>query len=84
MAVNPTTPRNSAPEGMLTITPSDSTLLSGLQYIYIGVSGDVALKGYNDATATVFKAVPQGSLLPFGAGYVMSTNTTATNIAAFY
>ena len=82
MAYNPVTSRASPPESFPSITPSDTTLLSGLQYLYVGVSGDVALKGFNDAAATVFKAVPQGSYIPFGAGYVMATNTTATNISA--
>lgn len=82
MSYNPVSSRLTPPESALAITPNDTTLLDGLQYLYIGVSGDVALKGYNDTAAVVFKAVPQGSFIPFGAGYVMATNTTATNIAA--
>lgn len=82
MAIIATASSTAPPQAFSAVTPSDTVLLSGQQYLYIGVIGDVAIKGPNDTVATVFKAVPQGTYMPFGSGYVMATNTTATNIAA--
>jgi len=47
--------------------------------LYIGVTGDVAIKGAGGVAVT-FKAVPAGTILPVITNRVMATNTTATNI----
>ena len=51
----------------------------GYSGLYIGVTGDVAIKGIGGVAVT-FKAVPAGTILPIGVNRVMATNTTATNI----
>jgi len=63
------------------VTPSDTTLLSGLQWLYVGGTGDVVIKGLNDSAAATLKAVPVGGWIPFAGGYVMAA-TTATLIVA--
>ncbi len=64
------------------VTPSDTTVLSGVRGLYVGVTGDVAVLAAGDAAAQTFKAVPAGTILPVEAAKVMATNTTATNILA--
>lgn len=66
------------------VTPSDSTLLSGVRSLYVGTSGDVAVKFPGNATAVVFSNVPDGAVLPVQVVQVMSTSTTASNIVALY
>lgn len=59
-----------------TITPNDSTVLSGMRALYVGGTGDVvATIGGTDVT---FKAVPVGTLLPIIATKIKATGTTAT------
>lgn len=68
-----------APVTFQTCTPSDSVLLGGFQFLRIGAAGNVALKGVNDSVSTVIP-VAAGEYVPFGAGYVMATGTTATTL----
>ena len=48
--------------------------------LYVGVGGDVVLKGMDNGTSVTFKNVPTGALLPVSTSKVLSTGTTATNI----
>ena len=66
------------------VSPSDSTVLSGVRGLYVGGAGNVALKTKASDTAVTFTGVLAGSILPVRATQVMSTNTTATNIVALY
>jgi hypothetical protein len=65
----------------LAVTPSD-TAENNCHGLYIGVGGDVAVKGVG-GTAVTFKNVPAGTILPILVTKVMATNTTATNILGF-
>lgn len=67
--------------GAFAVTKSDSTTLSGVRGLYIGVSGDVAIMPKGSGTAVTFKSVPVG-VLPVQCSKVMSTGTTATDIVA--
>lgn len=67
--------------GAVAVVPSDSTELSGVRALYIGVSGDVAVVTKGKTTAVTFKSVPIG-ILPVQCYKVLSTGTTATNIVA--
>ncbi|MBX5143227.1 hypothetical protein HJB79_31455 [Rhizobium lentis] len=64
------------------VTPNDSTVV-GARSLYIGTTGNVALKADANATAVTFTNVPVG-FMPVGAYIVMSTNTTASGIVALY
>lgn len=67
-----------------TITKSDTTLVN-CRAIYVGGTGDVAVKsGTPGAAAVTFSAVPVGTVLQIALdrGFVMSTNTTATLLLA--
>lgn len=67
------------------VTKSDSTILpDGVRALWIGGAGDVAVIMSGDTTAVTLVGVPAGTLLPVQVVKVMSTNTTATNIAALY
>lgn len=55
-----------------------------IEALYVGVTGDVALVGQDQAAAAVFKAVPAGTVLWVSPYKVMATGTTATNILALY
>jgi len=68
----------------IAVTKSDSTVLPVTAALYVGGTGDVAVKmGRADApVAVVFKAVPAGVILPIAVFMVMSTSTTATDIVA--
>jgi len=61
------------------ITKSDATVFTSVtRALYIGTSGDVAVKMKGGTTLT-FVAVPVG-ILPIRAEQVLSTGTTAANI----
>lgn len=66
------------------VTPSNSTRLEGVRALYIGGAGNVAIKSPGNPTAVTFNGATAGSILPVQVEYVMSTNTTATNIVALY
>ena len=83
---------------VIAVTPSDTkdvTNASGdnasvyAKALWIGVTGDVAIvaagdtSNTNQGTAVTHKAVPVG-IFPVQVRRVMSTNTTATNIVAWY
>ncbi|HSI42270.1 MAG TPA: hypothetical protein VLA00_17125 [Xanthobacteraceae bacterium] len=63
------------------VTPSDSAIIAS-RALYVGGSGDVAVvtAAGNDV---VFKAVPDGAILPIRVRKVKSTGTTATFIVSF-
>ena len=64
------------------VTPSDSTVLTGVRALWIGGAGTVSVIAADD-TSAVSLTVPAGTLLPIFAKKVMAA-TTATGIVAFY
>lgn len=68
------------PGNAVAITKSDSTVVEFFG-IYVGVTGDVVIRGRN-ATTVTFKAVPAGVILPVYANRVMAA-TTATDLVGF-
>lgn len=67
------------------VTKSDSTALDGgVRGLYVGGAGNVAVKFPGNDTAVTFTGVTAGSILPIQVTFVMSTNTTATDIVALY
>lgn len=69
------------PTDAVAVTPSD-TAPTALVGLYVGTTGDLALKG-RSGTAVTFKSVPAGAIIPMQVLAVMSTNTTASNIVGF-
>lgn len=69
--------------GAAAVTPSDSTVLNA-DYLYIGVTGDVAVMPRDRSTAVTYKAFPAGQFLYLKVAKVMSTGTTATDIVAHF
>lgn len=80
-AGNPISARPSPPESFQAVTPSDSTLLAGFQWLRVGVAGNLVVQGPNDASSVTI-AVGAAEYVPFAAGYVKAA-TTATGIVAF-
>ncbi len=80
--------KTSPGEVFVAVTASDSTNLpsGSCRGIYVGVAGDVALYGADDAvgTSVVFKNLVAGVVHPLAARRVLSTGTTATDIVAVY
>lgn len=68
--------------GASAVTPADATVLATARALYIGVTGDVAVRTAQGQTVT-FKAAPVG-VLPVQVDKILSTGTTATNILALY
>jgi hypothetical protein len=64
------------------VTKSDATILEKTRALYIGGTGDVAVR-MADGSAVTFSAVPVG-ILPIQVDQVKSTGTTATLILALY
>lgn len=65
-------------------TPSDSTDLTGSLGLYVGGTGNVAVRTLNGAGTTVtFTAIPAGSFIPGNFTRVMAA-TTATSILVAY
>lgn len=65
------------------VTPSDSTVVN-CRALYVGTTGNVAIMAFGDTVAVTLNSVPAGALLPIACGKVMSTNTTASNIVAWF
>jgi hypothetical protein len=68
------------------VVPSDAVpLTSPVRWIYVGVTGDVAIMGLGDTAGTVLKAVPAGWMkMPAPVAFIMATGTTATNMAVSF
>lgn len=70
---------------LVSVTASDSTDLTGARAVYVGGTGDVALRAIGSGeSAVTFTAVPVGTIIPVRIDRVMATNTTATAIVAIY
>jgi len=52
--------------------------------LYVGVGGDIVMRGMDDTTNKTWKNVPDGAILPFRASLIVASGTTATNILALY
>jgi len=76
---NATIPAHSA----VAITPSDSTSIPVTRAIYVGVTGNIAVKMAEDENTLTFANVPVG-ILPIQVSQVLSTGTTATTMIALY
>lgn len=80
----PTNPGALFPAFKLTaVTPSNTTVLTGVRALWIGGAGTVSIVAVND-TDPVSLTVPAGTLLPVFAKQVRLTGTSATGIVAFY
>lgn len=66
----------------VSVTKSDATILQTFRALYIGTTGDVAVRMASGASIT-FKTVPVGVLSVQG-DQVLSTGTTAAEIIALY
>lgn len=67
--------------GSVTITKSDVTVLEPpARAIYVGGTGDVAVRMSGDQTTPIFVGVPAGTVLPISVDKVLSTGTSATSI----
>lgn len=68
---------------VVSVTKSDSTVLaSGCRALYVGTTGDLVVKCWDNSQAT-FKNVPAGSTLVVKAKQVLNA-TTAADIVALY
>lgn len=67
--------QGNAPETYFAITPNDSTLLQGLQWIRVGTAGNLVITGLQGGAAAVTLAVTAGEYVPFGAGFVMAASS---------
>lgn len=66
------------------VTASDSTDLTGTRALYVGTTGNLAVRCVNDPTTTVtLNNVPAGAILPIRVTRVMAA-TTASGIVAMF
>lgn len=86
MAGNPTAPSDQ----FKAVTPSDTVPLRYINNqtakckgIYVGGAGNLAIKN-DQGVAVTITGVLAGVIYPFSTDFVMSTNTTATNIVAIF
>lgn len=68
--------------GAAAITPNDSTVIPTTRGVYVGVSGNVAVRMANGDLVT-FTGAAIGEH-PWQVDKVLSTNTTATTMLALY
>lgn len=66
------------------ITKSDQTTYQETRGLYVGGTGDVAVKMVGDGGTVTFATVPAGVILPICVTQVLSTGTTATGIIALW
>ena len=65
------------------IVPSDVAALPFIpKAIYVGVGGDIAMRGAGDSGDSLWRNVPDGALLPFRASHVRATGTSAGALLA--
>lgn len=69
------------PSGAVAVTKSDTTELN-LVGLYVGTTGDVAVRGA-DGVSVTFASVPAGGVIPMQISGVLETGTTASNIVGF-
>lgn len=62
------------------ITPADADLPTPVRGIYVGGSGNIALRSYGSTTTVTLTGVVVGTVLQIEAAQVRSTGTTATNL----
>lgn len=63
------------------VIPSDTEVLSRVpKAIYVGSTGDIALRLVDDEADTTFRNVPSGSLLPVRPSAIRATGTSAGEI----
>ena len=75
---------NASAWGSITITPSDTTILSPvLRAIYVGAAGNVAVRML-DGSTPIFVGVLAGTVLPIQIDKVLATGTTAASIVGLY
>ena len=77
----------SAPATILrAVTPADNTPLPNgpCKAFQVGVAGNVAVIAEDDTAAVTLVGLQAGQVVPLRVKVVMATNTTATNITAFY
>jgi hypothetical protein len=67
----------------VSITPTDGVLIPATRALYIGSSGNLAVRMAEDDNTIVFQSVPAG-IFPVQVVEVLFTNTTAQNIIALY
>jgi len=65
----------------IAVTPSDATVIPVSRGLYVGTTGNIAVRMADDGNTITFTSVPVG-ILPIQVDMVMSTNTTASNIIA--
>jgi hypothetical protein len=70
-------------DNAVAVTPSDTTVLTPTQCLYVGTTGNVAVVTVGGQTVT-FTGVPAGTTLPIRCSKVNATNTTASTILALY
>lgn len=68
---------------LATVTPSDSTDLSGARALWIGGAGNLSVKCLDDSSAVTIAITNDGVLLPLFVSRVMAA-TTCTSIVALY
>jgi hypothetical protein len=71
----------SSAAGAIAVTISDATIYDPPgRALYVGTTGNVAVRMAGDQTTLTFINVQGGSILSICVDQVMSTNTTASNI----
>lgn len=66
------------------VVPSDNAFSDTARGLYVGVGGDISMKGGDDQDWVLWKNVPAGSFMPFRCKAIRVAGTTATNILALY
>lgn len=65
------------------VAPHDANELPLIpKALYVGVAGNITMRGVDDVTDTLWVGVVAGSIIPFRAKFVRATGTTASGILA--
>lgn len=71
-----------AAHGAVSVSPSNSTIIPVTRSLYVGTSGNIAVRTADGQTIT-FPNVPVG-ILPLQVDQVLATGTTASDLIALY
>lgn len=69
----------------VSVAPDDGNALAEIpKALFVGTGGNLVLCGVGGGSDTVWKNVPDGSIVPLRVQYVRATGTSAADILALY
>ena len=67
------------------VTPANANLASPTRYVYVGTTGNLNVTpAAENATPVIIRNIPAGTILEMSVVRISSSDTSASNVIAFY